>query len=80
MEWLFVGLRARLVVEGFFESESEVGSREFQLRLFLTSSIASLQNAVKTGWYDTGCTYVCMYVYSIMAMHHLGYGPLQSAN
>jgi len=25
-------------------------------------------------------TYVCMYVYSIMAMHHLGYGPLQSAN
>ena len=21
-----------------------------------------------------------MYVYSIMAMHHLGYGPLQSAN
>ena len=24
--------------------------------------------------------YVCMYVYSIMAMHRLGYGPLLSAN
>jgi len=36
-------------------------------------------------WLDLDCigggpTYVCMYVYSIMAMHPLGYGPLQSAN
>ena len=35
------------MVEGFFKSESEVGSREFHLRLFSTSSIASLQNIVK---------------------------------